>query len=75
MERSCVVHGLHSKWNLRPVKQTWTCLLCRKQQRFERVASKNRDALLALFGKEIADKYWAMVRGGTLTSAGRKLKL
>jgi hypothetical protein len=67
MERFCEVHGTHSKWSLRPVKQTWTCTLCRKDQRRTRVIEQNYEALKKLFGKELADQYLVKVRAGEKT--------
>lgn len=75
MERSCAVHGLHSNWKLRPVKQTWTCQLCRRGQRVDRVTEANYQALLEIFGKDIAEKYMTLVRAGKISGPGKKLKL
>lgn len=71
MDRICEVHGAHSKWRLRPMKQTWTCTLCRKDQRRNRVVEQNYEALKKLFGKDLADQYLVKVREGNKT----KLKL
>ncbi len=53
------------------MKQTWTCTLCRKDQRRNRVVEQNYEALKKLFGKDLADQYLVKVREGNKT----KLKL
>lgn len=75
MERNCEVHGTHKKWRLRPVKQTWTCALCRQDQRTFRKVNQNYEALKALFGKDLAEQYLAKAKAGTLPLTSKKLKL
>lgn len=76
MERFCEVHGMHSDWRQRPIKRTWTCIRCRKQQRTNRKVEQNYEALKKLFGKELADQYMEKLRKGELPpDVMKKLKL